>query len=117
VLGTNKIHINSILEAALVALQPGMGLPEDAILTTEDLEWEAWPQSWGSTALGYGGIGGRAFTKAQTVIVYSNLSREVAVFFGGRHLAYIAHVNSPSYQQAYQNRNLPPAYRANSVRN
>lgn len=41
-------------------------------------------QAWGSTALGFGGIGGRAITEAYTVVVTSNNDGISAVYFGGR---------------------------------
>lgn len=49
-------------------------------------------QQWSSTALGFGGIGGQAFTDAYTVIV-EGPRRDVCVYFGGR-LAY--HIERPS---------------------
>ena len=45
------------------------------------------PQTWGSTALGFGGIGGQAMTPAYTVIVQDGVG-PAAVYFGGR-LAYV----------------------------
>ena len=45
-------------------------------------------QSWGSTALGFGGIGGQAITSAYVCIIESNLVGQFAVYFGGR-LAYV----------------------------
>lgn len=46
------------------------------------MDWFAFPQTWGSTALGFGGIGGCAMTTAQTVIIgYGN---RFEVYFGGR---------------------------------
>lgn len=46
------------------------------------LDWYAFPQTWSSTALGFGGIGGAAMTRAQTVIVgYGN---HFVVYFGPR---------------------------------
>lgn len=44
------------------------------------------PQTWGSTALGFGGIGGSAMTTAYTVVIQAQhgYSREVLVYFGGR---------------------------------
>jgi hypothetical protein len=45
------------------------------------------PQLWGSTALGYGGIGGSAMTSAYTIIItYHNY---YCVYFGGGRLAYM----------------------------
>lgn len=46
------------------------------------------PQTWSSTALGYGGIGGQAFTDAYTVILSHNFSDEMCVYFGCGRLAY-----------------------------
>jgi len=45
-------------------------------------------QTWGSTALGFGGIGGQAFTSAYVCVIESNLLGQFAVYFGGR-LAYV----------------------------
>ena len=46
------------------------------------------PQTWGSTALGFGGIGGQAITSAYVCVIESDLVGQFAVYFGGR-LAYI----------------------------
>jgi hypothetical protein len=51
------------------------------------------PQSWGSTALGFGGIGGQAITSAYVCVIESNLVGGYAVYFGGR-LAYV--INRPN---------------------
>ena len=45
-------------------------------------------QTWGSTALGFGGIGGQAITSAYVCVIESNLLGQFAVYFGG-HLAYV----------------------------
>ena len=42
------------------------------------------PQAWGSTALGFGGIGGQAITTAYTIVLESAHFRGYAVYFGGR---------------------------------
>lgn len=44
------------------------------------------PQMWGSTALGFGGIGGAAMTTAYTIVLQT--SSQIAVYFGGR-FAYV----------------------------
>jgi hypothetical protein len=51
-----------------------------------DVEIIMFPQGWGSTALGYGGVGGQSMTTSYTVIVqyYS----QYCVYFGGSRLAY-----------------------------
>lgn len=55
------------------------------------------PQTWGSTALGYGGIGGAAMTPAYTVVV-TGPGGQVAVYWAGRH-AYGIDLNAMSPQQ------------------
>jgi len=45
-------------------------------------------QTWPSTALGFGGIGGQAITSAYVCVIESNLIGQFAVYFGGR-LAYV----------------------------
>lgn len=52
----------------------------------------AFVQTWGSTALGFNGIGGNAMTPAITTIVYKS-SGVADVFFAGRK-AYSCKVNS-----------------------
>ena len=51
------------------------------------------PQSWGSTALGFGGIGGQAITSAYVCVIESNLVGGYAVYFNAR-LAYV--INRPN---------------------
>lgn len=55
--------------------------------------YSMFPQTWSSTALGFGGIGGQAITSAYVCIIESNLIRGYAVYFGGR-LAYV--INRPN---------------------
>lgn len=56
------------------------------------VDWYAFPQMWGSTALGFGGIGGCVMTTAQTVVVgYGN---RFIVYFGGRFAYDIEGINS-----------------------
>ena len=52
----------------------------------DDVEVTMFVQSWGSTALGYGGMGGASVTSAYTVIVSDGDCH--CVYFGGRELAY-----------------------------
>lgn len=53
-----------------------------------DPQLQVFPQIWGSTALGFGGIGGQAMTSAYTTVVEDIYSGYYGVFFGNR-LAYI----------------------------
>jgi hypothetical protein len=48
-------------------------------------------QTWSSTALGFGGIGGQAFTGAYVVVL--ECGNQCAVYFGGRHAYTITNPN------------------------
>ena len=52
----------------------------------DDVEVLLFPQTWGSTALGYGGMGGAAVTSAYTVVVHDHACW--CVYFGEGELAY-----------------------------
>lgn len=52
----------------------------------DDVEVIMFPQAWGSTALGYGGMGGASVTSAYTVIVHDHAN--YCVYFGEGELAY-----------------------------
>lgn len=51
------------------------------------------PQTWGSTSLGFEGIGGAAICDAYTIVIESSYNGEVLVYFGER-FAY--RVSSPN---------------------
>lgn len=53
-----------------------------------DCVFNMFQQLWGSTALGYGGIGGSAMTTANTYVIYSSDIRVYRIYFGGDQLAY-----------------------------
>lgn len=56
-----------------------------------DLEIIHFPQTWGSTSIGFGGMGGAAMTTAYTTVI---LCREnAAVFFGGRYCYSVDGIN------------------------
>ena len=60
----------------------------------DEVEVVMFPQTWGSTALGYGGMGGAAVTPAYTVVVsYEN---HMCVYFGYGRLAYRLDYNQMS---------------------
>lgn len=54
-------------------------------------------QMWGSTALGFQGIGGAAMTSAYTVAVFNPTRSECAVYFGGRFAYLVARPNAAFY--------------------
>jgi hypothetical protein len=55
------------------------------------------PQTWGSTALGYGGLGGAAVTDAYTVVVRKRA--ELCVYFGTGPLAYHCMLDEATQEQ------------------
>lgn len=67
--------------------------------------WYAFPQTWGSTSLGFDGIGGQAITRAQTVVVLSENGAAV-VYFGGR-FAYSVDYSRERFWDALWKRTLP----------
>ena len=53
--------------------------------TTRDFGvYAMFPQTWGSTALGHGGVGGSAMTTAYTIVLECQHTGEFLVYFGGR---------------------------------
>lgn len=63
-----------------------------------DCEVAMFPQTWGSTALGFDGVGGQAITSAYTVVVECVRTGFRAVYFGGR-FAYLVPAR-PADEQA-----------------
>jgi len=54
--------------------------------TTRDFGvYAMFPQTWGSTALGHGGMGGSAMTTAYTVVLECYHTQEFLVYFGGQY--------------------------------
>lgn len=70
-------------------------------------------QTWGSTALGFGGIGGAAMTPAYVIIIESNLTGEYAVYFGGR-LAYVIRRPNEAFIDDVQKRQMVDAAKGKS---
>lgn len=53
--------------------------------TVDDFDMYTFEQSWGSTCLGFGGIGGQAITSAQTYVFVPQIdSQKCFVYFAGR---------------------------------
>lgn len=59
-------------------------------------------QTWSSTALGFGGIGGQAFTSAYVVVI--ECLSEFAVYFGGRHAYTIERPNERFFEDIAKRR-------------
>lgn len=45
-------------------------------------ELYSWPQTWGNTSCGFGGIGGKAMTTRQTVVIHDNYTDHWFVYHG-----------------------------------
>ena len=67
--------------------------------TTRDFTvYAMFPQTWGSTALGHGGIGGSAVTSAYTVVLECIELSEMLVYFGSR-FCYKVNMRSKNYDK------------------
>ena len=62
------------------------------------------PQTWGSTALGFGGIGGAAMTTAYTIVIESDLTGQYCVYFGGGFAYRIDRPNDQFFVDMQENR-------------
>lgn len=62
-------------------------------------------QVWGSTALGFGGIGGCAMTKAYTTVIQEIHTGIFGVFFNNQ-LAYCIHSPSEKFYEDLRNKNM-----------
>lgn len=104
--GMYRAMLNDLPDVEYRGWTPAMknnGLrPEDAPLkrrrpTMRELTPVCFPQTWGSTALGYDGIGGAAMTTALTVVV--EFGGCFAVYFGEGVLAYLVDRRTSSEEQ------------------
>lgn len=68
------------------------------------LDIETFSQTWGSTALGFGGVGGDALTTASTTVIRIPNDRYV-VFFGSE-LAYVVENPTKEFFEDLQNRRM-----------
>lgn len=76
-----------------------------------DLSLRVFPQVWGSTALGFGGIGGQAMTAAYTTVVEDAYEGFYSVFFGER-LAYLIQNPSDIFFEDMYKCNMKPVSQA-----
>ena len=76
-----------------------------------DLSLRVFPQVWGSTALGFGGIGGQAMTAAYTTVVEDAYEGFYSVFFGER-LAYLIQNPSDVFFEDMYKCNMKPVSQA-----
>lgn len=97
--------VEHVLADALERLQKAA--PEGVRLDSSDLQWHAFPQGWGSTALGFGGIGGQMITTAQTYVVLEpHQTHKACVYFAGQ-FAYMVEDVRDALWHAIRSRCLP----------
>ena len=58
--------------------------------SVDDFDFRTFVQTWGSTALGFGGIGGCALTTARTYVLIPHDDNEMALVYFGSQFAYEA---------------------------
>ncbi len=80
-----------------------------------EFEMTMFMQTWGSTALGFGGIGGQAMTNAYTTVVREEYSGWVGVFFG-ESLAYKINNPNQKFYEDMKDGNMQPTYKASVYR-
>lgn len=68
------------------------------------LSIETFSQTWGSTALGFGGWGGQAITTANTTVIRLG-NGQWPVFFGGK-LAYVVENPTKEFHEDLLNRRM-----------
>lgn len=79
--------------------------------TLDDFELHTFEQIWGSTALGFGGIGGQAMTSARTyVFVPQNCNQKCLVYFAGRYAYAVPY--SQTLMDDVATQRMAPVYQA-----
>ena len=79
--------------------------------TIDDFELYTFEQTWGSTSLGFGGIGGQAITTANTYVFVPVTANQMCfVYFAGR-FAYAVKC-SELFLDDLMAHNIEPVYRA-----
>ena len=80
-----------------------------------EIEMYMFPQTWGSTSLGFGGIGGQAMTTAYTVVVNDYNDGYCSVFFGDQ-LAYLIKNPNQLFYEDMKKCSMKPVYKAGAYR-
>lgn len=76
-----------------------------------DFDFTMFSQVWGSTALGFNGIGGQALTKAYTVIAHE-IHTNIALVFFEEEFAYLVKNPNELFKEDLENRNMKAVYEA-----
>jgi hypothetical protein len=80
----------------------------------DEVEIEIWMQTWGSTALGFGGIGGQCITSAYTFLAWDKYRQNCLVYFAGRFAYQVKNVND-AFRKAYTERRMPSIREASKL--
>jgi len=75
-------------------------------LKYSDIKVTIFEQTWGSTALGFGGIGGQAMTSAYTTVIWDYTINIWAVYFGNRMAYIILDPNDLFMENVFKSRNV-----------
>lgn len=78
--------------------------------TVNDFEIHTFVQTWGSTALGFGGIGGCAITSARTYVLIPYEPSEMALVYFGSGFAYEAPWGE-AFVRDVENQEMEPVFR------
>lgn len=70
----------------------------------DTLDYSMFTQTWGSTALGFGGMGGASVTRACVVIVHTTQRHRACVYFGGRHAYTVDNPNDVFFEDMSKRR-------------
>lgn len=68
------------------------------------LDVYSWPQVWGNTACGFGGMAGQGITSAQTVVVLDTLYYHYHVYHNGRHAYTIKRPTDKFFEDFHNHR-------------
>ena len=68
----------------------------------------SWPQLWGSTGCGFGGISGAAMTTAQTIVVKCMGLKTIFVYHNNK-FAYSVDEPNKEFEKCFSKRQLPGA--------
>ena len=80
-------------QQAMTATTPAIRRP-----TMRDIQiYNMFPQTWGSTALGHGGMGGASMTTAYTIVLECQHTQEFLIYFGGE-MCYKVYKRSANIQ-------------------
>lgn len=90
------------------AIQAGIHFANPAGILLDECAVHTWPQVWGDTTCGFGGVGGQMITTEQTVVCYCITTDSAAVYHAGR-LAYFVFRPSDAFWQAFYDRRLAGA--------